>query len=326
MKKIFVFMALFSIVLAGMALAENVAVVVEMPDGITVNKQCVNVNDGASAYDILTKTKNTFVWSSPSLYGHALCKVNGVGDDVSGTVCSWGQEFWSFFIYDSGWKASPVGFDGIGGCWNKDYGSFIGHYCGSNGAMIGLARVSTSSNNSLYLNQPPDVTYGSICGLSIEKIDAKVDGEKDSDVVDTIGKKAKPGSAVELKIKMENLFSSSQDIEIEDVTVTVESTEDIGDDTIDEESDTFDLSEGKTKTVTIDFDIPSIVDEDDYVLVITAEGDGTDGLTYADKAEITLTIKKDKHEIDITEFSIAPAVLKCERKATASFELMNIGS
>ncbi|MBN1157527.1 hypothetical protein JXA85_07950 [Candidatus Woesearchaeota archaeon] len=324
MKRVFVFMTLFAIVLAGMVLAQNVAVVVEMPDG-TVNQQCVNVDDGTSAYDILAKTKNTLIWSSPSLYGHALCKVNGVGDDVAGTVCNWGNEFWSFFIYDSGWKVSPVGFDGTGGCWNKDYGSFMGHYCGEHGAMIGLARVSTSTNSSIYQNEPPVVEFSNICGLAITDIEVKVAGEKDKNLEDgdKIGEKAKPGDSVEFSVEVSNLFS--QDIEIQDVVVTI-TIEDIDDgDELEEEADEFDLKDGKDKSVDLNFEVPMIVDEEEYTVLIEVEGDGDDGVTYRDQAELTLEVKKDKHRININEFGIAPAVLGCDRRTTATIEMINLG-
>ncbi|GEM_PF-1117331 len=319
-KNILVLMLFFGIIVTSIVAAENIALVVELPDGI-LKQECVNVPKQTSAYDILGKSHLDLTWSSPSLYGHALCKIEGYGNEVSGTNCVWGNESWAFFIYDKNsqqWKYSSVGYDVPGGC------GF--HYCAVDGDILGWV-LTSYDNNWAPNNQPPLSEFQSICGLSITGIDAVIDGEKERNLENgaIIREKAKPGSSVEFDVEASNLFSSSQNIKIEDAVlkITVEGI-DYGED-LEIESETFSIGEGRSKKVKLDFNIPVLVDESDYKVLIELEGDGSDRINYKDDAELVLNVKKERHSVKILEFSFLQPVVSCERTVEANVQLANLG-
>ena len=164
--------------------------------------------------------------------------------------------------------------------------------------------------------------------LEIKKIDAKVGSKTDKDLKDgdTISRDAEPDNSLEIKVKVENNFTSSEDLDIEDITVTV-TVEGIDDgDDLEEESQEFDLKQGKTKTVTLNFKIPLIVDEDSYSIVIEAEGTDENGTDHSKTANIDLEVDKDDDQIIFRSVSVTPSNVKCSRTVTLSADLLNIGS
>ncbi len=139
-KKILV-TGIFLIFLINSANSAQIGVVVEFPDKSIV-KKCVVTAENASGYEVMQSTGLNIEWSAPSQYGHALCKINGVGDDASGTACAWGSNYWGFYIKefnDENWTYSPVGHDGGSDCWNGDFISYDGHYCARDKDMLGYA-------------------------------------------------------------------------------------------------------------------------------------------------------------------------------------------
>ncbi len=164
--------------------------------------------------------------------------------------------------------------------------------------------------------------------LVIKDIDAKVGSKTDKDLKDgdIISRDAKPSDSLELKIRMENNFTSSEDLDIEDITVTV-TIEGIDDgDDLEEESQEFDLKQGRSKTVTLDFDVPLIVEEDSYNILIEAEGTDENGTDHSVTATIELEVDKDSDRVIFTRASITPSSIRCSRTITLSGELLNIGS
>ncbi|MBN2517582.1 MAG: hypothetical protein JXB14_01935 [Candidatus Altiarchaeota archaeon] len=137
-RLIFVFAVSYMLV----SVNASVGVVVELPNG-TVLTKCVDVANGKSAYDVLQKTRFAIGWGGPhSLYGHALCEIEGFGSEPTPDGCAppW-DNYWGFQLALSGassWSYSPVGFD-QGGCWNRDFSSFDGHYCAMEGDVLGFA-------------------------------------------------------------------------------------------------------------------------------------------------------------------------------------------
>ena len=164
--------------------------------------------------------------------------------------------------------------------------------------------------------------------LVIKDIDAKVGSKTDKDLKDgdSISRDAEPRDSLEIKVKVENNFTSSENLDIEDITVTV-TIEGIDDgDDLEEESSEFDLKQGKTKTVTLNFKVPLKVEEDSFSIVIEAEGTDENGTDQSDTATIDLEVDKDDDQIIFSSSSLAPSSVKCARTISLSAELLNIGS
>ena len=163
--------------------------------------------------------------------------------------------------------------------------------------------------------------------LEIDDLDVEVDGDTDSnlDNTDKIDEKAKPESEIEFRIKIENGFTDEEDIEIENiqVTVTIEGIDD-GDD-LEEESDEFDLKAEESERVTLNFELPLESEEDDYTVLIHVEGEDENNIEHEIDWELELEVEKETHEIKIRKYSISPSTVICERRADINLELMNIG-
>ena len=184
--------------------------------------------------------------------------------------------------------------------------------------------VATDGNYNT--TQSFNITVSEGTPLLISKVDVKVDGKSDKDLDDgdTISKEAKPSSDVEFKIEVENLYSD--DLEIEDITVTV-TIEDIDDgDDLEEESSEFDLDPEDDKKVTLDFKIPLEVDEDTYTVEIKAEGEDKNNTEHETTFIVYLEVEKKAHEIRVKRAYLSPSQISCERTITLETSIINTGS
>ncbi len=114
--------------------------------------------------------------------------------------------------------------------------------------------------------------------LKIVKITAYVDGDKDTGTIDV-----KPGSILEIKVKVENLYDEDiegEDLDIEDIVITATIDEIDDGDELEEEADEFDLDAEEDDTETIQFEIPWEVDDDSFDLSIEVEGEDENGTMH----------------------------------------------
>jgi len=163
--------------------------------------------------------------------------------------------------------------------------------------------------------------------LKIIDLDVKVDNKKSNNVKDNekISREAEPGSKVELKIKVFNNFTKSEDMDIEDIAVDViiEGMNE-GDD-LEGESKEFDLRAQDDKTVTLKFDVPLNVDEDTFDIVIKAEGEDENGTDHEHEINVELEVEKEKHDLRFSGFDINPSSLSCTRELNVNYNVINVG-
>jgi len=187
----------------------EIGVVVDFPDGQT-HGECIKTNTGTNGYEVLKKLSLTTLWSDPASFGHQLCKVKGIGDDVSGSTCEYVGNYWRFFIQKNNkWEYMPIGFDAGNSCWNQDLNSFNGHYCAKEGEVIGL------SYGAFDAPLPQIKSFDDICNtLAISDVKVYVDGKKESDADESGGDiQARPSSKIEIEVEIENLGQT----QVEDV-------------------------------------------------------------------------------------------------------------
>jgi hypothetical protein len=168
--------------------------------------------------------------------------------------------------------------------------------------------------------------------LTIYDIIADVDGHTDSSISnsgDDIDEKAKPGSVVEIQIKLRNEFSDSSDIDIEDVEIRGTLYE-IGEDEDDLEDDTatFDIkADSKSDYKTLTFRIPSDAEEGTYDIEIEAEGtDDEYGADHSISVILKLDVEREKHEISISRAVLARSTINCGDYTTLDVMIRNTGS
>ncbi len=189
-------------------------------------------------------------------------------------------------------------------------------------SLIGNVKI-----NSLQISKTVTVDMQARNPLSIKKISFDIDGSgdsvKDGDTVDIA---ARPGSVVEIKVTIENLFDrQDDDIDIDNIDLTIMANSvDDGDD-VDDSFD-FDLRSEGEKTETMTFTLPLNTDEDTFSVDIDAEGDGSNGITYRATATVYFDVEKETHDIRITRFVITPSTVDCSpRTITLGTELTNYG-
>ncbi|MBI2652699.1 hypothetical protein HYX00_04505 [Candidatus Woesearchaeota archaeon] len=173
------------------------------------------------------------------------------------------------------------------------------------------------------------VAYAQTTHLSFSDVDVKVGSKTSKNLRDgsTINDEAEPGDTVEFRIEVKSNFTSTEDVEIEDVTVevTIEELDD-GDD-VDEESSEFDLDAGDDKRVTLKFQVPIEVDEDTFNVEINAEGDTDNNGTQKATMKLKLEVEKESHLLKITRKTLSPAEVSCNRKnVQLGATVVNIGN
>lgn len=317
MKKIIISLTLlFALIAASIGvLATEVALVVEFPNG-DVHTECISTTDNANGYEILEASSLNLDWADYGAMGHFLNSVNGISWD--------GSSFWQLNAKTcNNWFSAQFVWDGSSDCWNRKSDSNAGHYCAINGDVLGLTYDSDFPTL-------PSASYNfeDICHFGIVDLDVKVDSDSDKNLChgDRISDDALPGSTIKLKIKFGNFYTDDEDVEIEDITVTV-TLRDIDDgDDIDEESEEFDIKADDTETETIELNVPLLVDEDTYELLIEVEGDGDDGTDFDFAWILYLEVDKKNHELMIRRANLDAPTISCSEQVGLSTEIINLGT
>lgn len=166
--------------------------------------------------------------------------------------------------------------------------------------------------------------------LEIVDIEARVDGDKDNGVDGDGGKvdDIPPGAELSFEIELENKWSSSdyEDLTIEDIEITAEIEDlDEGSD-YEVEEDVDDIDAGKDEKVTVKFDVPLIVDEEEYDMTIKVEGEDENGTKHVDEVNITVKVEKENDELRITKKDLDTNTLSCGQSTKLYVTVVNTGS
>jgi hypothetical protein len=187
-----------------------------------------------------------------------------------------------------------------------------------------------SSSDSVVITVNDGATSGASGNLTISDLDIKVGDKSEKDVRngETIGRDAKPGDKVKFDIEVSNLFPKSSDIDMEDIeiTITIQDIDDGGDDDLEEEETIDDLDAGDEDSIILEFDIPILVEEGDYDVVIEVTGEDDNGVDHDVRWELKLTVEKDKHDLIIDDADLTPSLIRCNRNPALSIDVVNIGT
>jgi hypothetical protein len=183
--------------------------------------------------------------------------------------------------------------------------------------------LGSSQNDDLDqpINPPTTHTYDST--LKITKVVAEVDGKEDTTLRGgrKISKKAKEESDIKFEIEIQNVWDKHiEDIE---VIVTIEDAND-GDD-IDERSSTPYLEPDSSSNLKFDFELPLMIDDDDYDVIIDVEGIDSEGNSHVFSWELILEVEKDKHKIKVLKADISPTTISCFRQSSLKLSVLNLG-
>lgn len=163
--------------------------------------------------------------------------------------------------------------------------------------------------------------------LEITKIETEVGGEDSDNNLndgDTLNDEAGPGDEIEFEITLENLFTNSEDIKIEDIEIRLEPHDDDIDET--ETDSKFDLDEGRDSTETLTINIPEKIYTGTYDLDIIVEGEDENGAVHSIFWTVSFEIEKDDDDIRLTEYRLGTSTLSCVRTTDLRVTIANFGS
>ncbi len=192
---------------------------------------------------------------------------------------------------------------------------------------IGQINVSSGQFNAPLFYMYADVKSKlRISDLDIEvgdKTDANLQSKEDGYKIDA---DAEPEDDIEFRIKLKNDHTKSEDIDIENILVTIKiDSIDLGED-LEAESTEFDLDPTEDEIVTLTFNVPLKVDEEEYDVEILIEGEDKNKVDYRIVKNFVLEVDKKSHEIRIYRRELDPDIYECSRKGTLDIEVMNTGS
>lgn len=168
----------------------------------------------------------------------------------------------------------------------------------------------------------------SIRKLKIENIEVKVDGkiQRNLEDGDTIINDAMPESEVEIKMDINNYYSIEEDINLEDIEVTmiIEGI-DNGNNLV-KKDDAGSIRAQDSKSLRFLFDIPKEVKADEYDIVIKIRADDDNGHYHELQYYLILKVDKKKHDIEIENAELNPSLIECKGKSTLDVSIRNMGS
>lgn len=327
MKKMVIVLAIFLLAVAS-AQAINVGVLIDYSDG-TFDKECVSVNSGDSAYDAIVKVDNQRGDISMTIdgftgIGHFIRAINGYVPKTSSDNGNTIATGWNFWVEDGNQYAQPELSPGIG--------MAIDDYEIQKSQLIILKYGDTVFESSppydiiTLAPRPEYKNIGAAC-LRITDLDLQVDGEsqKNMEDGDKIKEDVKPGSVFELSFEVENMIDEADDIQMEDAIIFIEIDRIDDGDSLDEESDEFDVNADDTEEVDIEFTLPIESDDRSYEMIIRVEADGEDGVMYYDEWVIPFSYDKDNHELLIKRAFVTPSTVSCGDSAEMELSIYNIG-
>lgn len=165
--------------------------------------------------------------------------------------------------------------------------------------------------------------------LTIEEARIYIDGDDETLDPDDIIDEVRPGSKIKIEFELKNNFDDNidaeEDMDIDDIEVTVESKDKIGDDEVDETSDEIELEPDDDDTVTVEFDIDEEADEDTYEFTVTAEGEDKENSKHKVSWTFKLEVEKEDHQIEIAKAELSSSTLTCLRDTYLNILIRNLG-
>lgn len=163
--------------------------------------------------------------------------------------------------------------------------------------------------------------------LEIKDLDIQVANEEARNVAngDKISKEPHPGETIEFNFLVKNTFTSQQDIDLENIELTVKIVDIDGGDDLEQTSE-FDLPASDSQTETIEFVIPFDVEEEEYTVEIEVTGEDDNGAQHTTMWTLKLPVEKLRDAIIIQKAEFSPTVVTCEDSVPLLIRFKNIGT
>jgi len=173
---------------------------------------------------------------------------------------------------------------------------------------------------SFITEHTPDLEQLTVSTLGyILNVDARIDGDKESNLEDGDKLTAKPGDELKFYIGLENIGILDLDVEAE------AKIDNIAGKDLDEDAD-FGVKAGRSKEEDLKFTIPSNAEEDDYDVELDIEIKDEEGNEYNEELELELEVERERHKLELIDVSLSKVSLRCDRNVNLEIEVVNLGS
>jgi len=179
----------------------------------------------------------------------------------------------------------------------------------ASGGVTGQSTLSMQAKNMLVL----DHVYVTINAGSKKSY-------KDGDTVESI----RPGDKLTVEVKVKNKNPTNENVDMDSVEVDL--TSDNSDFDIDDTLDFGTVSSGKDKTKSLTYTVDSSIDEDTFTVTFLLTGQDDFNSNQGELWSVDFEIKKQDEDIGISNAFVSPDTVKCDRDATISARLDNVGS
>lgn len=211
----------------------------------------------------------------------------------------------------------------------------VPHEKGPGEVQIGTITIKNTAGTVL---DTATLTQSTAFMLSMEEISVDYeDSEGDSqdedletDVDDSfdLDENVRPGSEIKFILKFENLFDDEdyKDSDIDNIELKVDADDnDIFEDNFDDEYSGSDLNAGDDDSIEVSWEIPADVNEDDYTVKFTLEGEDGAGIKYELVKEVTISVEREEDDVRVEKLTVSP-VTTCDAEMTIILNVQNFGS
>lgn len=190
---------------------------------------------------------------------------------------------------------------------------------------IGTITV-TGNQGGNTLTQTEDLNLEVENKLEIKRVTVTYDG--DDDRVDdgdkvNVDEEIRPGSEIQIEVEVENTFKDN--IDIEDVEITIDA--DNNDLDWDETEDVGDIKDGDEESYTFTLNIDRDADEDTYDVTVIVTGIDENGARHEEQMTFEIEVEKKREDLLIDRLDLSKSYLACgERTTTIELRIENVGS
>ncbi|MFH1133723.1 MAG: hypothetical protein V1735_04475 [Nanoarchaeota archaeon] len=281
--------AMILLILVSISFAQPAGIIVLYPSD-RATMECVHLKANPTAEDALRASTFKTAWQGSGTFAF-LTSLDGVENQD--------LEAWSFWVEEEHvFVPAQVG---------------MGSHHLDPGEAFGLSYATFEPPE--YVPSPAPPYRSDACALQITDLKAEADNDR-KDVDESGGRieSVAPGATITLDIKVEN----SGEEDIEDITVSA-TVFDIDGDDIDDESDPFDLNDGRDKKVTLTLQVPMDADEDTFDGLILVESD-----EFRSTLPFELEIEKPRYNIRLEDLSV-PESASCGGSVLLGYAVRNTG-
>lgn len=190
----------------------------------------------------------------------------------------------------------------------------------SGNRQIGIMTITGTSAGSTPSNTIP-VYMNTESELKVSEVTVDINGD-DEKVSEGEKIEVKRGDSITLTVEIENTFSSSKDITINDVTIDVDSNKDID---LNEDEDAGDLDADDTTEVTFTFDIPEDADDGTETVTITVDGEDDNDAIHTSEFRFEFDIEVKTYDLRIVSITTPTGDACIGQISTINVEVENTG-